>query len=82
MNDDILNQGCIYKFLSNFDFLPLFLRLIGLIWEGLFLLCLCTGAGKWRWCSGGLPMPAVPMARHPGAPVLPPDLKMKNQNPK
>lgn len=24
MNDDILNQGCIYKFLSNFYFLPLF----------------------------------------------------------
>lgn len=74
MNDDALNWGCIYKFLSNFYFLLLFPGFWHWSWQ--CRVCLWTGQGDGGCVGeGGLPMTSCSLPTP--ATKVPPSLKWK-----
>lgn len=79
MNDDALNWGCIYKFLSNFYFLLLFPGCWHWSWQ--CRVCLCTGQGDRGGAgAGGLSKTHYSLPTPTSFTLGCPTSKMKNQH--
>lgn len=78
MNDDALNRGCIYKFLSNFYFLLLFPGSWHRSWQCRVCLCSRQGGGGHPGAGGLSVTHSSPTTQllHKSSPIL----KMKNIN--